>query len=185
MASFPRGTVWILSVTWITGLDKGDVTMRDPIVFNRPVPSDYRLSPAVTARLLGLTMLGLAVLVALVTVGIAFADLHSAFLLAPSVVLVIVVVALMVWSNAWVVRLTDDGYQVRRIRGAGVPAARWKDVEDAVTTQTLGSAVLLLRLRDGRTTTLPVDALHVNRDLFARTVGEHLTRGQGNRPLER
>ena len=153
-------------------------------MLNHHVPSDYRLSPAVTARLLGLTMLGLAVLVAVVTMGIAFANLHSAFLLAPSVILVIVVVALMVWSNAWVVRLSDEGYQVRRIRGAGVSAARWKDVEDAVTTHTLGSPSLVLRLRDGRTTTLPVDALHVDREAFARTVGEHLARGHGNRPLK-
>lgn len=154
-------------------------------MFNRLVVSDYRLSPAVTARLLGLTMIGLAVLVAAVTMGIAFANLHSAFLLAPSIVLVVVVVALIVWSNSWVVRLGEDGYQVRRIRGAGVPAARWKEVEDAVTTHALGSPCLVLRLRDGRSTTIPVDALHVDREQFARTVGEHLSHGQGNRPLNR
>lgn len=152
-------------------------------MFNQGVVSDYRFSPAVTARLLGVTMLGMAALVAVATLGVAVANWHGAVLLAPAVMVIVVVLALMIWSNGWVVRLSEEGYQVRRIRGAGVTAARWKDVEDAVTTETLGSRCVVLRLRDGRTTTLPVDALHVDREEFARTVGAHLTRGHGIRPL--
>lgn len=145
--------------------------------------TDYRFSPAVTARLLGVTMLVMAFLVALVTLGVAVANWHGAVLLVPAVVVIVVVLGLMVWSNGWVVRLGEEGYQVRRIRGAGVRAARWKDVEDAVTTEALGSRCVVLRLRDGRTTTLPVDALHGDREQFARTVGEYLSRGHGIRPL--
>ncbi|WP_193637398.1 hypothetical protein [Nocardioides malaquae] len=145
--------------------------------------TDYRFSPAVTARLLGVTMLFMAALVAAATLGVAVANWHGAVLLVPALVVIVVVVGLMAWSNGWVVRLTEDGYRVRRIRGAGVTAARWKDVEDAVTTEVLGSRCVVLRLRDGRTTTIPVDSLHADREQFARTVGEHLTRGHGIRPL--
>ncbi len=145
--------------------------------------TDYRFSPAVTARLLGLTMLLMAALVAAATLGVAVANWHGAVLLVPATVVIVVVLALMVWSNGWVVRLTEDGYRVRRIRGAGVTAARWKEVEDAVTSEVLGSRCVVLRLRDGRTTTIPVDTLHTDREAFARTVGEHLTRGHGIRPL--
>lgn len=144
---------------------------------------DYRFSPAVTARLLGVTMLAMALLVAAVTLGVAVADWHGAVLLVPAVVVIAVVLALMVWSNGWVVRLSDEGYQVRRIRGAGETAARWKDVEDVVATQTLGSRVVVLRLRDGRTTTIPVDALHTDREAFANTVADHMSRGHGIRSL--
>lgn len=152
------------------------------VVFNQVVVS-YRFSPAMTARLLGVTMLVMAALVAVGTLGVAVANWHGAVLLVFAGVVIVALVGLMVWSNGWVVRLTDEGYQVRRIRGAGVTAARWKDVEDAVTTEVMGSRAVVLRLRDGRTTTLPVDALHVDREEFARTVGEHLTRGHGIRPL--
>lgn len=152
-------------------------------MLNRVVVSDFRFSPALTARLLGLTMLGMAVVVALVTLGVALADWHSAVLLLPCIVVIVAVVALMAWTNGWVVRLSEEGYQVRRIRSVGVPAARWKDVEDAVTSERLGSPVLVLRLRDGRTTTIPVALLHVDREAFANTVADHLNRGHGIRPL--
>ncbi|QCX28856.1 hypothetical protein [Nocardioides jishulii] len=145
--------------------------------------SDYRFSPALTARLLGLTMLLMAVVVALVTLGVAVANWHSSVLLVPCIVVIVVVLALMAWTNGWVVRLSDEGYQVRRIRSVGVPAARWKDVEDAVTSERLGSPVLILRLRDGGTTTIPVAALHVDREAFANAVADHLNRGHGIRPL--
>ncbi|MFC6695959.1 hypothetical protein [Nocardioides daphniae] len=145
--------------------------------------SDYRFSPALTARLLGLTMLAMAVVVALVTLGVAVANWHSAVLLVPCLVVIVAVVGLMVFTNGWVVRFTDEGYQVRRIRGAGVDAARWKDVEDAVTSERLGSPVVVLRLRDGRTTSIPVAVLHVDREEFANDVAAHLNRGHGIRPL--
>ena len=58
-----------------------------------------------------------------------------------------------------VVRFDDVGYRVRHIRGAGVREARWKDVEDATAPTVLNDRCVLLRLRDGRTTTIPVDVL--------------------------
>ena len=54
------------------------------------------------------------------------------------------------------VRLDDEGYQVRFVRGAGVKQARWKDVEDVVATTVADERCVVLRLRDGRTTTIPV-----------------------------
>lgn len=141
--------------------------------------TDYRLSPAITARLLGLTLLGLGAVATLATVLVVWLNLHSAVVLVLTVVVLVCIITLMVWSNGWVVRLTEDGYQIRRIRGAGVKAARWKEVEDAVTTERVGAPCVVLRLRDGRTSTIPVEVLHVNRDLFAHTIAEHLERGHG------
>lgn len=145
--------------------------------------TDYRLSPALTARLLGLTLLGGALLVALATLLIAITDVHTIVLLVPVVLVVVTLVAVMAWSSSWAVRLTDDGYQVRRLRNAGTTAARWREVEDLVATTVEGVPCIALRLRDGRSTTLPVGALHVDPTELGRTIGEHLNRAHGLRKL--
>lgn len=147
--------------------------------------SDYRLAPAVAARLMGLTLVAIAVLVFAATALVALLDLHTAVLLAPVVlglgVLVAAVVVLR--RRGWVVRLTAEGYRVQWVRGAGVSAARWKDVEDAVAAEAAGSPCVVLRLRDGRTTTIPVEMLAADREAFVRDLQDHLQRGHGLRPL--
>ena len=147
--------------------------------------SDYRFAPALTARLMGWALVGLAFVVLAGTVTALVLDL-------PSVVLLVLVLAVLgaiallarrLRTREFAVRFTDEGYQVRHIRGVGVPAARWKDVEDAVTTTAHGSPCVVLRLRNGSTTTIPVDALAVDRDQFVRDVRDHLKRGHGLRRL--
>ena len=145
--------------------------------------TDYRLSPSLTARLLGITMLGGAVLVVLATLLIAFADLHSIVLVVPVALVIAALVALMVWSNAWVVRLTDEGFQVRRLRNVGASSGRWREVEDMVSTEVDGVSCVVLRMRDGQTTTLPLGALHVDPNVFASTVAAHLNTAHGLRKL--
>ena len=145
--------------------------------------SDYRLSPALTARLLGVTLVAMGVLVALVTGGVLVFDLHSAFLLVPAVFVVVAVSALIVWSSTWVLRLGEEGYQVRRLRSSGTPAARWRDVEDFVSTEVEGTPCLVLRLRDGRATTLPLAALHADGRELAHVIAGHLSRAHGLRKL--
>jgi hypothetical protein len=143
--------------------------------------SDYRLSPALGARLLGSALVGLAVLVFATTVVVTVLDL--------SVVVVVVVAALglavvlvgghLLTRRAYVVRLGEEGYHVRLVRGAGVRTARWSEVQDAVTASPGGVPCLVLRLRDGRTTAVPVQVLAVDREEFARDVRAHLERSSG------
>jgi hypothetical protein len=147
------------------------------------VPTEYRLRPAVAARLLGAVLVGVAVLVLVTTVLVAALDLHTAVLLVP----VLIGIAALATAGTlhrrrgWVVRVTDEGYRVQWVRGAGVTAARWKDVEDAVTATVAGAPVVVLRLRDGRTTTIPVEMLAVDREAFVRDLQRHLQRGHGMR----
>ncbi|MCF6378095.1 hypothetical protein L2K70_10815 [Nocardioides KLBMP 9356] len=145
----------------------------------------HRLAPAVAARLLGLVLCAVAVLILLSTVAIAVLDLHTVFLLVPVAITVAVLVASWwVWrEKGWVARFTGEGYRVRWVRGVGTPSARWKDVEDAVTTTIADSPVVVLRLRDGRTTTIPVEVLATDREEFVRNLQRHLRDGQGLRPL--
>jgi hypothetical protein len=143
----------------------------------------YRLAPAVAARLLGVVLCVVAVLILASTLVIAALDLHTVFLLVP-VGLTFLVLATNWWvwrEKGWVARFTPEGYRVQWVRGVGTASGRWKDVEDAVTTTVADSPVVVLRLRDGRTTTIPVEMLAVDREAFVRDVQAHLQRGHGLR----
>lgn len=149
-------------------------------------PSDYRLSGPLVARFVGAYLVVMALVVFVGTAVVAATDAVPPDLL---VVLLVVgllgLVGLSTWlrTKAYVVRLDAGGYEVRMIRGAGVKQAQWSDVVDVVTASPRDIACVVVRLRDGRTTTIPVDALAVDREQFARELGAHLDRGQGLRPL--
>jgi hypothetical protein len=149
-------------------------------------PTVYRLAPAFVARLLGLALVALALLLLIGTTVVALARLPLDFLVLVVLLSVAGVVGFGWWlrNRAWVLLCTDDGYRVRLVRGAGVREARWSAVEDAVTAYRGGVACLELRLRDGRTTTVPVGVLGVDREQFVREVQERLQRGHGLRPWQ-
>lgn len=148
-------------------------------------PSDYRLSPALGARLVGLLLVALAVLLFTTTALVALADLTPDLLvvLAASGVVSVFALGYFLTRRAYVVRFDAEGYRVRMIRGAGVTEAAWKDVADAATGSPRGIPCVVITLRDGRTTTIPVGALAVDREQFVRDLQQHLQDGQGLRPL--
>ena len=143
--------------------------------------SDYRLAPALGARLLGSALVGLAVLVFAVTVMAALLELSAVFVgvVAALGLAAVLVAGHLLTRRAYVVRLGEDGYQVRMVRGAGVRAARWVEVENAVTATPRGIDCVVLRLRDGRTTTIPVQVLAADREEFIRDVRAHLDGSSG------
>jgi hypothetical protein len=148
-------------------------------------PSDYRLSGPFAVRMLGIAM---AVGGGLVLVAAALVVLLSWPAAVLSVALAVAVAGLLVAGlaltrRATVVRLDDTGYTVRFVRGAGVRSGRWKDVEDVVATTLEGTRCVVLRRRDGRTTTIPVDILAAPADDFVRDLQRHLNRGHGYRPV--
>ncbi|WP_299058246.1 hypothetical protein [uncultured Nocardioides sp.] len=147
--------------------------------------TDYRLSPRVVARVVGGLLLVLGVVVLVLTVVVAALDLPTWTLLvvALGALLTVSGTAWFVARTGWVLRVTDEGYVVRFVRGVGTDRARWKDVEDAVTATVGGTPCVVVRLRDGRSSTIPVTLLTVDREQFVRELQEHLRRGQGLRPL--
>ncbi len=143
--------------------------------------SVHRLAPAVAARLLGVVLCAVAVLILLSTVALAVLDLHTAYLLVP-VAATLVILALAAWAwrtKGWVARLTPEGYRIQWVRGVGTASGRWQDVEDAVATTVANAPVVVLRLRDGRTTTIPVEVLATDREAFVRDLQQHLQDGRG------
>lgn len=147
--------------------------------------SDYRLAPALTARLVGMLTVGLAVLVFAATLVVAVLDLHTVALLPVAAAGVLVILAVgSTLRRVPAVHLGERGYRVRLVRGAGVREAGWKDVAEATTASPRGIPCVVLKLRDGRTTTIPVQALHADREEFVRDLQRHLQRGRGLRPLD-
>lgn len=147
--------------------------------------STYRLAPAVAARLVGGVLILFALLLVVVTLVVALAGLPLAVL--AIVVLVGVAGALvggqLLARRLAVVRFDADGYRVRLVRGVGVSSAAWSQVAEAVTATPQGVPVVTIKLDDGRTTTIPVTVLAVDREQFVRDLQGYLQRGQGLRPL--
>jgi len=83
-----------------------------------------------------------------------------------------------------VVRLDEEGYRVRLVRGAGVAQAGWREVEDVVATTRRGIPCVELRLADGRTTTIPVAALEADTDSFVQDLRRRLQHGHRLRPYD-
>jgi hypothetical protein len=140
--------------------------------------SDYRLSPLVFARLVGAYLIVFALLLLVCSVLIGVLDWSADVL-----VVVLGVGLLGLIGTAWwlrsrlsVVRLTPNGYRVRMVRAAGVTEARWTEVEDAVAAAPQDVECVVLRLRDGRATTIPVQLLAADKDDFARDVRARLRR---------
>ena len=156
-----------------------------PIGFNCPVATDYRFSRALLLRSLGtlLVLAGLVVLLVGVLVGVL--DLPTAVLSVTVVLAVLLVVGAAVVATRLtsLVRFDETGYRVRWLRGAGVKQGRWRDVEDAVTTTIAGHDCIVLRLRDGRTTTIPVKVLDASPTAFIEDLTGRLDKGHGYRRL--
>ena len=146
---------------------------------------DYDVAPQVRARVMGAFLVLLGVLVCLTTVVVSLLQLPLGVM---SVLVVLAVVAvlgggLLLARRTYVVRADADGYRVRLVRGAGVRAARWQDVEDVVATRVAGARCVQLRLRNGGTTTIPVDVLAIDGDDFVRQLQNRLDHGHGYRRI--
>lgn len=145
---------------------------------------DYGLAPALRARLMGIFLGGVGVVLLLGTLAVAFLRLSND-VVAVLVILVLVGIAVLsgLLSRRWfVVRLDEVGYQVRFVRGVGRPQARWIDVEDLTTGVYGGTECVVLRLRDGRTSTIPVNLIEGDREEFVDELKRRLNTGHGYRP---
>lgn len=146
---------------------------------------DYALRASLRARLLGAGLVAIGTVVVIGVLLAWLADLPSAIVSGLVVLAGVGVLALglLVGVRRWVLRLDRHGYRVRALRSARTTSARWSDVLDLQTTTVGGQRCALLRLRDGRTTTLPVDVLEGDPEALLRTLSEHLDRGHGYRRL--
>jgi hypothetical protein len=155
-------------------------------VTTAPGPTTYRLAPLVVARFVGLGLVLMAVLMFAGTTLVAVLGLPGDLLVLLLALGLAGVGALAWWlrNRAWVVRCTAEGYAVRLVRGAGVREARWTAVEDAVALSRHDVPCVALRLKDGRTTTIPVGVLAIDKDDFVRELQARLQTARGLRPYK-
>ena len=148
-------------------------------------PVEFALAPALRARLLGTGLVAIGTVVVLGMLLTWLAD-FSAALVSGVVVLAVVgvvVLGLLLGIRHWVLRLDEHGYRVRGLRTAEARSARWTDVLDLTATTLAGQRCVVLRLRDGRTTALPVDVIEGGSTRLTQAISEHLDRGHGYRRL--
>jgi hypothetical protein len=158
--------------------------VEDRSASDRTVSSDYHFAPPLVVRFLGFVLVALGLLTVVVVTLAALLDLPGVVTVAVvTVVLVVVATGLALTRLTPLVRLDPAGYRVRLLRGAGVRASRWRDVEDVVTATVQGHDCVLLRLRDGRTTTVPVAVLDAPRQVFVQDLRTHLDAGHGYRRI--
>ena len=138
--------------------------------------TEFRLARAVVVRSAGAGLVLLAVVVLALTLLSAAADWDLAVVGLVAAAGLVLLVAGVWWATrrAYVVRLDSVGYQVRLVRGAGVLHARWADVAEASTVDVRGVSCVVLSLRDGRTTTIPVALLRGDRSEFVTSLRQRL-----------
>ena len=148
-------------------------------------PTSFSLAPALRARLLGSGLVAIGTVVLLGMLVTWLADLPTAYVsgLVVLALVGVITLALLLGRRNWVLRLDEHGYRVRALRSAEVRSARWTDVLDLQATTVAGQRCVVLRLRDGRTTTLPVDAIEGGSTGLTAALTEHLDRGHGYRRL--
>ncbi len=144
-------------------------------------PQVYRLAPAVVVRLVGSFLVVLALVIFASTAVVALAGLPPDVLVVPLLLGVAGVFVLGWWlrRRAWVLRLDDEGYTVRLVRGSRVPSATWREVRQVVTASPRGVPCLILSLQDGRETVLPVQAVQGDREQLVRDVQARLRAARG------
>ena len=169
--------------------NRGDWPIRRRFQLNRPVPdspatTSYRLAPALGARLVGRSLISLAVLVLLATVVglLAGGGWTGAGIVAAVGLVLVAGWAWWLLRVAWALRLTDEGYAVRRLGGIGAAGARWSDVTELAASSPGGEPCLVLRLADGRATRLPMAALAADPDAVAVDVRRRLRDAHSSGP---
>ena len=147
--------------------------------------ADFALAPALRLRLLGvlLVLLGVVTAVGFALVGVLGLPGWIGGAVVVLVALGVLLGGLALGVRRWVVRLDEHGYRVRWLRSADVKVARWTDVLDLKATTVAGARCLVLRLRSGGTTTIPVDVVEGDPDELAQALSAHLDRGHGYRRL--
>ena len=131
-------------------------------------------------------LLVLVGLVVLVFIGVALvADVPGRLAAGFTVVLAVgLAAAAVLLARGWsVVRLDDAGYRIRFVRGVGRSNARWTDVSDLTTAVVSGTPCVVLRLRDGGSSTVPVALIEGDREEFVDELQRRLDAGHGYRRL--
>lgn len=144
---------------------------------------EQRLRPTVGAALRLAAVPQIIGLALLVVVGVLWLSAGSGgtleLVLVAAAALFLVVSLVVLWWRPWLLRVDQEGYRVRFVRGAGATTGSWTDVRQAVTAVVDGTRCLVLRRTDGQQTIIPVDLLDADAEDFVRRVRALLQQREG------
>ncbi|MDX6366792.1 MAG: hypothetical protein QOK30_1868 [Nocardioidaceae bacterium] len=145
-------------------------------------PSTYHLDAAVVLRVAGslLVVLGLACLVVALTVGSS----PLLLVLAALTVLLVMAGAVATLRPPRILTLSDRGFQVSLVRGAGTTSGQWDDVESVDSGVVRGTAAIVLALSGGRSTVVPLSLLGRRNVEAQRDIHNRLNDAYGYRHLD-
>lgn len=151
-----------------------------------PDVTTYALAPQLRARIMGLALGAIGLLLAVGALLVVLLELNLDIIVVMVAVVLVAIFGLghLLVRRWYVVRLDGLGYRVRFVRGVGVAQARWTDVADVKAANVAGSRCIILNLRDGRTTTIPVDAIEGGSAWIGEELRRRLNKGHGIRPLK-
>jgi hypothetical protein len=152
----------------------------DTTQYRWPRPLMLRLSGVVTAALGTLWIVGIAIDVWVVS-GLG-ATLYVVGLSGTAVVLVVALVLL--GRPPLVVEMAPDRYRLHHLRGGGVATAQWHDVESAQTQSSSNGPLIVIQLKDGQRSLLPLTLLGARSVEAEREIHDRLSTGHGYRPLD-
>ncbi|MBA2443718.1 MAG: hypothetical protein H0V49_00065 [Nocardioidaceae bacterium] len=96
---------------------------------------------------------------------------------------VLALCALFLLRPPAVLRLTTEGYAISLVRGAGVKAAPWSEVASVATQPVGGATSLVITLRNGRTSIMPLSLLGAQQATAQGDVRVRLNSAHGYRRL--
>ena len=152
----------------------------DTTQYRWPRPLMLRVGGVVTAALGPLWIVGIAFDRWIVS-GLG-ATVH-ALALATTAAILVVALALL-GRPPLVIELAPDRYQLHHLRGGGVATAQWRDVKSAQTQSTSSGPLIVLQLKDGQRSMVPLTLLGARAVEAEREIHDRLSTGHGYRPLE-
>ncbi len=147
----------------------------------------YRWSRALVLRPIGVVvaLLGVLWVVGVAAVEWTSSGLDGFVVVALAVTGLILVAAVVTTARPPVVLdLSPEGYRVRHVRGSGIPAAAWRDVESVVTRPSAAGAMVVFELAGGRQSVLPVALLGGRAREAEREIHDRLNTAHGYRALD-
>lgn len=155
------------------------------VLVSTPNTRNYGLARALRARLIGTFLAAIGIVVVVFSVVAAAADVPDGATAGLVVLGVLGAAAtgVLLGPSWYVVRLDEIGYRIRFVRGAGRSHARWTDVLDLTTAVVSGTPCVVLRLRDGGSSTVPVNLIEGDREEFVDELQRRLDAGHGYRRL--
>ena len=88
-----------------------------------------------------------------------------------------------VWLPPVLLEVSSHGYRLVHMRGGGVPAANWSEVDSVATGRQDDGSVMVVTLTDGRTTSVPLVLLGTHTMAAEREMHRRLNSAFGYRRL--